>query len=301
MPRTARIVPLAGLLAVTVALAVPRNPGARAAEDHAGGGTVVVCPDFPLSARIFRGGPAGGLAAALERAGHRVIEVDPWTEGHRDALDLEGILDGPVAAALGEARAHRRPVAWIGHGVCGLLPAYAAARRDPVPDLLVALGTPFDFSLPAPALLRFLADPADAGAREVLWRNGIGARERIPFPDVTPAPWVLRDLREGWESGRGPRVAGVRTDDAIASWNRPLLVVAGTVDGLAPPEDALRGYRLAPSTDRAFRVVGWAEHARGDYGHLGFLLGDGAPRDVWRHLIAWLGERLGDRGERGRP
>ncbi|MCK6527332.1 hypothetical protein L6R50_07145 [Myxococcota bacterium] len=300
MPRIARIVPLAALLAVAAALADPRVPGARAAEDRAEAGTVVVCPDFPLSARVFRGGPSGGLAGALERAGHRVVEVDPWAEGHRDALDLEGVLDGPVATALEEARTHRRPVAWIGHGVCGLLPAYAAARRSPAPDLLVALGTPFDFSLPSPALRRFLADPGDTGARDVLWRNGIGARERIPFPDVPPAPWVLRDLREGWESGRGPRVAGVTFDDAIGAWNRPLLVVAGSVDGIAPPEDALRGHRLAPSTDRTFRVVGWADHARGDYGHLGLLLGDRAHRDVWRHLVAWLGERLGDRGGRGR-
>ncbi len=255
---------------------------------------VVACPEFPFRAHLFQAGPGGGLAGALEREGGRVVLADLWVEAEKGAMDWREVIEGPYRDALEEARALAGggKVAFVGHGLCGLLPVLAMADGWSGPDLLVALGTPFEFRFPSPSLKDWLKNPGDAGAREALFRAGILTRERVPLEDVAPAPRVLGEVRRWFQSGFGPESGdGASMTEALRRFRAPLLLMAGGGDAFAPPEDALPGYDFARSPDVTFRVLSWSDGAKGDYGHLGLLLGPDAGRDVWKPLIRWLRER----------
>ena len=72
----------------------------------------------------------------------------------------------------------------------------------------------------------------------------------------------------------------------------PLLVIAGTVDDLAPPPSVCSGYERSRSRDKTYRTF--------PFGHLDLLVGKEAPYTVWASILAWLRKRdeLGQR-ERG--
>ncbi len=60
----------------------------------------------------------------------------------------------------------------------------------------------------------------------------------------------------------------------------PLLVVAGSQDGLAPPEAVRPAYERSSSPDKTYRVF--------PRGHIDILVGRDAPLTVWPLVLSWL-------------
>jgi poly(3-hydroxyalkanoate) synthetase len=63
----------------------------------------------------------------------------------------------------------------------------------------------------------------------------------------------------------------------------PLLVIAGSKDGLAPPEAVRPAYARSGSPDKTYRVF--------PRGHIDILVGRDAPLTVWPLVLSWLDRR----------
>jgi pimeloyl-ACP methyl ester carboxylesterase len=70
---------------------------------------------------------------------------------------------------------------------------------------------------------------------------------------------------------------------AFEMLDRPLLVIAGTEDRLAPPESVRPAYVASRSRDKTYRA--WP------LGHLDLVMGREATRTVWPLVRAWLARR----------
>ena len=65
--------------------------------------------------------------------------------------------------------------------------------------------------------------------------------------------------------------------------DRPLLVVAGTHDTLAPPASVRPAYERSRSSDKTFRAF--------PLGHIDLIVGREAPLTVWPLVQTWLSRR----------
>jgi polyhydroxyalkanoate synthase subunit PhaC len=65
--------------------------------------------------------------------------------------------------------------------------------------------------------------------------------------------------------------------------DKPLLVIAGTRDALAPPASARPVYDRSRSSDKTYREF--------PLGHIDMVLGRDAPQSVWPVVRTWLGSR----------
>lgn len=63
----------------------------------------------------------------------------------------------------------------------------------------------------------------------------------------------------------------------------PLLIIAGTVDDLAPPPSVHSAYERSRSRDKTYRTF--------PLGHLDLLVGRESPYTVWASILAWLRKR----------
>jgi pimeloyl-ACP methyl ester carboxylesterase len=70
---------------------------------------------------------------------------------------------------------------------------------------------------------------------------------------------------------------------AFEHLDRPLLVIAGTKDGLAPPESVRPAYENSRSHDKAYRAF--------PLGHIDLIVGREAPRTVWPLIHRFLSRR----------
>lgn len=70
---------------------------------------------------------------------------------------------------------------------------------------------------------------------------------------------------------------------AFEMLDRPLLVIAGTEDQLAPPESVRPAYEASKSRDKTYRA--WP------LGHLDLIMGREATRTVWPLIKDWLARR----------
>lgn len=71
---------------------------------------------------------------------------------------------------------------------------------------------------------------------------------------------------------------------AFEALDKPLLVVAGTRDDLAPPDSVHPAFARSRARDKTFRTF--------PAGHVDLLVGRDAPRTTWPLLDGWLGDRL---------
>jgi pimeloyl-ACP methyl ester carboxylesterase len=216
-----------------------------------------------------------------------------------------------------------RQVHWVGHSMGGMI-AYALLMSPVCKKIAsaVTLGSPtmsdvghplIDFGVPYRGLLRFWSGRIPIG---------IAARAAAPF-----APLVSRVLDDmvaelGWHPGNAD-LPLLRTlmltavDDLPASLLRefarwydtkamsdryamfdftehlervttPILIIAGSKDGLTPVRDLRRVYERVASRDKAFRIIGKAEGVAHDYSHADLVLGLHAPDDVYPVVLEWL-------------
>jgi len=70
----------------------------------------------------------------------------------------------------------------------------------------------------------------------------------------------------------------------------PLFFVAGALDQLAPPAQALEAYARVGSKDKRVEVFGRANGWAHDYGHVDLVLGETAAAEVFPVLLEWLAE-----------
>lgn len=81
---------------------------------------------------------------------------------------------------------------------------------------------------------------------------------------------------EGWKSLDGMTDYGT----AFEMLDRPLLVIAGTEDHLAPPESVKPAYLASRSRDKTYRAF--------PFGHIDLVMGRGATTTVWPLVREWL-------------
>ena len=299
---------------------VSGKPGGVDAE------VVVLCPDIGLRSAIFMSRGDGGLALTLASHGYRVYLVDPWNTSMASDDGFDGVVTEAFPQILAKVKsvANGAPVTFIGHGVCGLLPAAAAAdpRGTALKYRWIGLGTRFAWHVVSPRHREWLqgfldgARPLPGIAKSVLltgFRPGLGARaSSVPgtlpqdgdidetmyrFYDKSlyrePPAGVIEDLFRWMSAGAMvSRQGWVDYGRGLDAVEGDALLVSGMSDSVSPPEDVLAGVdRLAGRIGVAHRLLSRANGHREEYGHLGMLISRHAARDVDRLILAWLAGR----------
>ena len=279
------------ILAMTIAVAAIAPLRAAATPP-----VVALCPDIGESVAVFVSRePGRGLAQRLEREGFDVVLVDPWVSREAVHTGFDAVVEQVYPYLVDVAAEDDRGVVWLGHGLCGLLPAAAEARGD-APALAgwIALGTRFDYRFVAPAVTDWLASWEDATppSEEIEQRASLtGPLAPVAvqlYRDVvqrTPPAAVVADYSRWCREGAPTAADGSDHLAALDTMRTPALLVAGVSDPFAPPEDVLPAVeRLGASYRMLSRVNGHGE----EFGHAGMLVSGRARRGVDRVVVAWL-------------
>jgi pimeloyl-ACP methyl ester carboxylesterase len=72
---------------------------------------------------------------------------------------------------------------------------------------------------------------------------------------------------------------------------QPVLVMGGSSDRLATAENVRKQYELLTSPDRTLHVFGRDRGDQMDYGHGDLMFGEGAPKEIYPLIRAWLEAR----------
>jgi predicted alpha/beta hydrolase len=212
-------------------------------------------------------------------------------------------------------------VFWVGHSWGGLLQLLLQASTHPAAARVagtIAMGTPglfprrgilnrlrrLDGFLGRPAALRL---PLRAAARLALpWIGALNLASRWRWPHLAPlptrllrhllatlaediSPEIVRELRR-WARLGHPADA----EDGPVRWTgitSPLLLVAGTMDWIAPPEAMRPIADAAASSDVQLAVMGREGGYTHDFGHGGLILSEPAPDVVFPLVRSWLMQR----------
>lgn len=248
-----------------------------------------------------------------------------WWNGKRYNWSFEDYVyhDAPalLRVVLRETKAAK--VHWVGHSMGGMI-AYAILMTPMAGKIAsaVTLGSPtmsqvghplLDLGVPYRGLLRFLPN-----------RVPIGTLARLTAP-LAPllAKILARQIHElGWHAGNANEelfrtLMLTAVDDIPASLLRefarwyelramtdryglfdfmehlerittPMLIVAGSRDGLTPVQDLRAVYERIRSKDKRFVVIGKETGASNEYAHADLILGLNAPSDVYPVIYRWL-------------
>jgi pimeloyl-ACP methyl ester carboxylesterase len=210
----------------------------------------------------------------------------------------------------------------IGHSMGGLI-SYSAAGthlRDVVRGV-ISIGSPYRFGQGS-ALLLLLREAAAAigwtglfdanptlpvrfigrhlHKRAALWDNRFlplpirgwvpGGLEREMLDEYLSKSFEHTSLAVALDIFKAGRYDGFKSLDgmidygaAFESLDRPLLVIAGTKDQLAPPQSVRPAFERSRSRDKTYRA--WP------LGHLDLVMGREATRTVWPLVRGWLDRR----------
>ncbi|MBL9038934.1 MAG: alpha/beta fold hydrolase, partial [Archangium sp.] len=209
-------------------------------------------------------------------------------------------------------------VLWVGHSLGGLI-GLAAAPSTPQVKAVCTVGSPVFFQLhprtrwllragqwlsPAglfPLDWLALAAAPMAGRFDVPWanasinpRNVTGATQRFLLANAIAPMWrgVLRQL-EDWVTHDAFRSLDRSVDyrAGAAGLAIPVLVVAGTVDGLAPEAASRKYFDALTTTDKQLLVFGASAGHEQDYGHGDLVIGERAHLEVYPAVGEWLSAR----------
>ncbi|UJR79070.1 alpha/beta hydrolase [Sandaracinus amylolyticus] len=210
----------------------------------------------------------------------------------------------------------------VGHSMGGLI-SYAVgstSMREHVRGL-VTIGSPYRFGQGS-ALLMLLRDAAAAigwtglfdsnpalpvrfvgkhlQKRAALWDNRIlplpirgwvpGGVEKEVLDEYLSKTFEHTSLAVALDIFKAGSRQGFKSLDGMIDYSaafemldRPLLVIAGTEDQLAPPESVKPAYEGSKSHDKTYRA--WP------LGHLDLVMGREATRTVWPMVRDWLARR----------
>src|SRR3989338_12969 len=68
----------------------------------------------------------------------------------------------------------------------------------------------------------------------------------------------------------------------------PMLVIAGSVDGITPLPDVRYAYDKISSRDKKFVIMGTPGGYAHEYAHMDLILGTRAPKEVYPQILRWL-------------
>lgn len=292
---------------------------------------VLLCHGLSVNHTFMDFEPPNSLAQYLAQAGFDCFALDlrgtggskrppPGKRRFDFAADDHLRLDGPAAIARVLELTGAPRLFLVGHSLGGMV-SLCAAARVPAEQVagLVIMASPVFFRLrpgtrAAVGLGRFIGWPF--GLRYELvsqllaplagWfvvpradtfinlRRVSPRRQRLAMVNAVSSvgyrllaqlvQWALTDTfrsADGLEDYRS----------ALTTVNRPVLVLGGSADHLAPPA-ALQALRDAiASSDKSLLVVGEEPAEARGYGHGDLTLGDQAPDEVFPHVRDWLHAR----------
>ncbi|MCS6798683.1 MAG: alpha/beta hydrolase [Myxococcota bacterium] len=233
-------------------------------------------------------------------------------------MDEYILEDVPALAHAALALAGQERIFLVGHSMGGLI-AYGAAAgplRDRVRGI-VSLGSPYRFGLGSRTLvllrtlLGALRHSSLGDGRLPLPLRHVGRllrRQRrlwdsplVPMPIRAWAPGSVEPevlehylarafdrtslavaydiLRYGQQAALGSEASAGHAR-AFEALDVPLLVIAGSLDRLAPPPSVRPAHDRSRSSDKAYRVF--------PHGHVDLVLGRRAPATVWATIRTWL-------------
>jgi pimeloyl-ACP methyl ester carboxylesterase len=248
-----------------------------------------------------------------------------WWNGKRYDWRFEDYVqhDGPAALRAVLRETGMRRVHWVGHSMGGMI-AYALLM-SPVHDKLasvVTLGSPtmsnvghpvIDFGVPYRNLLRymppripigtlarvgapfaaFLAGRLHASITELGWHEGnadLDLLRTLMLTAVDDIPTsLLREFARWYETkAMSDRYAMFDFTEHLERITAPIMIIAGSKDGLTPPRDMEQVYQRIASRDKVFRIIGKHYGDAHDYSHADLILGLHAPDDVYPIILEWL-------------
>jgi pimeloyl-ACP methyl ester carboxylesterase len=303
-----------------------RAPATRRFEEP-----VLLCHGLAANHRNLDFEPPYSVAAYLAEAGFECFSVEwrgtgasrrppRGVLGTNYTIDDHIHLDAPafLEAALGRTGARR--AFWVGHSLGGLI-GYAVAQGPHADKLagLVTSGSPAFFRYPwymrhVVQLAKMLSWPFGLRQRwfSIATAPFLG-RVTLPLTDVVVnpkhiAPRLQRKIYaqvitsvgrkvvlqfEDWLSENAFRSYDKSIDyrAGLARVKTPVLITGGASDRLAPPEAVRDAFRACGSLDKTLLLFGTENGDRLDYGHGDLIFGEGAPREVYPRIRAWLEAR----------
>jgi pimeloyl-ACP methyl ester carboxylesterase len=242
---------------------------------------------------------------------------------HRDddasPVDFDTYVTWDVPAVLGHVRTvtGASTVDWVGHSMGGLLLYAHLARGGEGVARAVTLGSPAGRILDGelerlvrrlePAAGHLSWAPLNTVTRSTLPLQGAfeGPVERLLInrDNVTPETWRrflavgVDDVPDALGAQFAHWVTSGRFDsrdgaldylEGLARVDLPIFVVAGKVDGIAPPWAVRPAYERIVSREKRWMVLGEANGQAADYNHMDMLLGERAAVELWGAVADFL-------------
>ncbi len=301
----------------------------RAAKNRRFSEPVVLCHGLANNSSFFEFLPPQNLALFLTELGFDTYSVDHRGDANSRApewdndatfddlvqFDIPAILDVVLTHSNGQR------VWWVGHslgGLAGLASAAVSAKIAGVctigAPVYLKLGTPLRYLLRATQWLsptgifpidfwsRVVA-PLAARVKLDSWlaasaniRNIDAISQRALMAHVISPLWrgVMWQL-EDWALNDVFRSRDGKTDyrAQAAALQIPILVMAGTVDGLATLEGSRSYFEMLTTSDKTFVGLGKEFGQVDDYGHGDLVIGRLAHQEVYPSIGEWLTKHAG--------
>lgn len=305
-----------------IAVHVRRAPVRRFQEP------VLLCHGLSANRFTFDFAPPYSVAHYLAEAGFDCFSVEwRGTAGSRRpppgrrytdfTVDDHILQDGPALLEFALAETGASQAFWLGHSLGGLV-GYGVAQGPQGPKLagLMALGAPV--FLQSGPLLRALVGLGVRAAWPARFRQEWMSATMAPFLGYVTLPLsdllvntkhmpptIQRQVYANMMSSMSRKVLlqfkdwiehdAFRSYDHSVDWRaglsrltQPMLIMGGSSDRLATPENIRKQYELLTCSDRTLHVFGRDRGDKMDYGHGDLIFGTGAPLEVYPLIGTWL-------------